>query len=328
MELIFMVHDSFNNFSLKAFDESLLDLYDDQFNYSAFKDLIDNKKEESHQVINQLISLLKTDTDDDVNLIVNLSDDMKEKYRQGLITFDKDKNGNMYAQLRDENGKYGKKLTISEEAKQTDLVFAAQLDTIKDVLVEIVDLLENIEECVNNVLTDLHNDRVGLYYSGISIYLEALQTTDVALQNQLIAQSIKSLSDSQAQIIQELKSDVAYLKSSEYQKIKKKKHERLVEKMQNIHECYQIINRIITLKAMIYFDNNQLSSMLMVCLQYQRFIDAFIKPNAAFLIECDPRDDKLINGIWSKRANAFTECQALQNALTGNNQFSVGMEDK
>lgn len=328
MGLIFMVHDSFNNYSLKAFDESLLDLYDDQFNYSAFKGLIDNKKEESHQVINQLISLLKTDTDDDVNLIVNLSDDMKEKYRQGLISFDKDKNGNMYAQLRDENGKYGKKLTISEEAKQTDLVFAAQLDTIKDVLIEIVDLLENIEECVNNVLTDLHNDRVGLYYSGISIYLEALQTTDVSLQNQLIAQSIKSLSDSQAQIIQELKSDVAYLKSSEYQKIKKKKHERLVEKMQNIHECYQIINRIITLKAMIYFDNNQLSSMLMVCLQYQRFIDAFIKPNAAFLIECDPRDDKLINGIWSKRANAFTECQALQNALTGNNQFSVGMEDK
>lgn len=328
MELIFMVHDSFNNYSLKAFDKSLLDLYDDQFNYSAFKNLIDNKKEESHQVINQLISQLKTDTDDDVNLIVNLSDDMKEKYRQGLITFDKDKDGNMYAQLRDENGKYGKKLTISEEAKQTDLVFAAQLDTIKDVLIEIVDLLENIEECVNNVLTYLHNDRVGLYYSGISIYLEALQTTDVSLQNQLIAQSIKSLSDSQAQIIQELKSDVAYLRSSEYQKIKKKKHERLVEKMQNIHECYQIINRIITLKAMIYFDNNQLSSMLMVCLQYQRFIDAFIKPNAAFLIECDPRDDKLINGIWSKRANAFTECQALQNALTGNNQFSVGMEDK
>ena len=233
----------------------------------------------------------------------------------------------MYAQLR-ENGKYGKKLTISEETKQTDLVFAAQLNNIKDVLVEIVDLLENIEECVNNVLTDLHNDRVGLYYSGISIYLEALQTTDTSLQKQLIAQSIKSLSDSQAQIIQELKSDVAYLKSSEYQKIKKKKHERLVEKMQNIHECYQTINRIITLKAMIYFDNNQLSSMLMVYKQYQRFIDAFIKPNAAFLIECDPRDDKLINGVWNKRANAFIDCKELQNALNGNDLFYIEMEDK
>lgn len=322
-----MFQGSSYNYSLKAFDEGLLDLYDEQFSYNSFKELIHNKSEESHKVINELINQFEIDTDDDVNLKVNLSDEVKEKYKQGLIKFDKDKDGNMYAQLR-ENGKYGKKLTISEETKQTDLVFAAQLNNIKDVLFEIVDLLENIEECVNNVLTDLHNDRVGLYYSGISIYLEALQTTDTSLQKQLIAQSIKSLSDSQAQIMQELKSDVAYLKSSEYQKIKKKKHERLVEKMQNIHECYQTINRIITLKAMIYFDNNQLSSMLMVCKQYQRFIDAFIKPNAAFLIECDPRDDKLINGVWNKRANAFIECKELQNVLNGNDLFYIEMEDK
>ena len=322
-----MFQGSSYNYSLKAFDEGLLDLYDEQFSYNSFKELIHNKSEESHQVINELLNQFEINTDDDVNLKVNLSDEVKEKYKQGLIKFDKDKDGNMYAQLR-ENGKYGKKLTISEETKQTDLVFAAQLNNIKDVLVEIVDLLENIEECVNNVLTDLHNDRVGLYYSGISIYLEALQTTDTSLQKQLIAQSIKSLNDSQAQIIQELKSDVAYLKSSEYQKIKKKKHERLVEKMQNIHECYQTINRIITLKAMIYFDNNQLSSMLMVYKQYQRFIDAFIKPNAAFLIECDPRDDKLINGVWNKRANTFIECKELQNVLNGSDLFYIEMEDK
>ena len=322
-----MFQGSSYNYSLKAFDEGLLDLYDEQFSYNSFKELIHNKSEESHKVINELINQFEIDTDDDVNLKVNLSDEVKEKYKQGLIKFDKDKDGNMYAQLR-ENGKYGKKLTISEETKQTDLVFAAQLNNIKDVLVEIVDLLENIEECVNNVLTDLHNDRVGLYYSGISIYLEALQTTDTSLQKQLVAQSIKSLSDSQAQIMQELKSDVAYLKSSEYQKIKKKKHERLVEKMQNIHECYQTINRIITLKAMIYFDNNQLSSMLMVFKQYQRFIDAFIKPNAAFLIECDPRDDKLINVVWNKRANTFIECKELQNVLNGNDFFYIEMEDK
>ena len=98
--------------------------------------------------------------------------------------------------------------------------------------------------------------------------------------------------------------------------------------MQNIHECYQTINRIITLKAMIYFDNNQLSSMLMVYKQYQRFIDAFIKPNAAFLIECDPRDDKLINGVWNKRANTFIECKELQNVLNGSDLFYIEMEDK
>lgn len=41
--------------------------------------------------------------DDDVNLVVDLSDELKEKYKKGLLKFDKDKNGNMYAQLRDES---------------------------------------------------------------------------------------------------------------------------------------------------------------------------------------------------------------------------------
>ena len=66
---------------------------------------------------------------------------------------------------------------------------------------------------------------------------------------------------------------------------------------------------------MIYFDNNQFNSMLMVCNEYQRFIKAIIKPNVGFLIECDPRDDKLINGTWSKRANALLDYKEIQNKL-------------
>ena len=66
---------------------------------------------------------------------------------------------------------------------------------------------------------------------------------------------------------------------------------------------------------MIYFDNNQFNSMLMVCNEYQRFIKAIIKPNVGFLIECDPRDDKLINGTWSKRVNALLDYKEIQNKL-------------
>lgn len=242
------------------------------------------------------------------------------------MKFDHDKDGNLYAQIRKSNGQYGNKLNIEEDVKQTDLLFAAQLNTIKDVLVEVVNTLENIEECVNEIICGLHNDRIGLYYSGISTYLEALQTKDGELKKQLTAQALKSLNDSQAQIIQEFKSDVSYLKSSEFQNIKKKKHDRLVEKMNNIHECYQSINRIISLKAMIYFDNNELSAMMMVCTEYQRFINGFVKPNAAFLVECDPKDDKLINGIWKKRANAFIQCKELQKAIS-NQQIYIEMEN-
>jgi hypothetical protein len=297
------------------FNESLLNLYDEQFKYSAFKTLISKKNREANQFMNNILESINQEESDDVKLVVDLSDEMKEKYKQGLLKFDKDKDGKMYAQLRDENNRYGKKLNIKEDIKESDLIFASQLNMITDVLNEIVDTLENVEIYIHNVLLDLHNDRVGLYYSGLALYLEALQTSDESLKNALIAQSLKSLNDAQAQIIQEFKSDIYYLKSPEFLKIKKKKHDVLIEKMQNIHECYQTINRIISLKAMIYFDNNQLSSMMIVCTEYQRFIDAVIKPNKGFLIECDPRDDKLINGIWEKRANTFIQCKDIQKQL-------------
>lgn len=162
------------------FDESLLNLYDEQFKYGTFKSLIEKKYDKSNEFMNHIFNSIDDNSEEDVNLVVDLSDELKEKYKQGLIRFDKDKDGNMYAQLRDEKGHYGKKLNIKEEIKEQDLILVAQLNAVKDVLDEIVDTLENIEECVTNVLLGLHNDRVGLYYSGLSIYLEALQVNDLS----------------------------------------------------------------------------------------------------------------------------------------------------
>lgn len=313
-----------NQDSFEIFDEGLLDLYDEQFHFGAFKKLIEKKASQSDKVLN---GAFKSMQNDDPNLVVDLSDEMKEKYKKGLLRFDKDKNGNMYAQLRDENGKYSKKLNIKEQINETDLILASQLNSIQNLLIEIVDTLEDIENSVNDVLSGLHNDRVGLYYSGLSLYLEALQATDKELKKELIAQSLKSLNDSQAQIVQEFKSDIAYLKSPDFLKTKIKKYDRLVEKMQNIHECYQNINRIITLKAMIYFDNNQFSSLMMVYTEYQRFISGVVKPNAGFLIECDPQDDYLMNEIWNKRVNSLAKCKEIQRQLRNHTMF-IEWEDK
>ena len=99
---------------------------------------------------------------------------------------------------------------------EKDLIIASQLNVIKDVLDDIVDTLENIEENISHILMEFHNDRVGLYYSGLSLYLEALQVSDASLRKELIAQSLKSLNDSQAQIIQEFKSDIAFLRCVTY----------------------------------------------------------------------------------------------------------------
>ena len=212
---------SYFNHSQDLFDETLLNLYDEQFKYSTFKTLISKKNREANKLMNHIFESISQD--DDVKFIVDLSDEMKEKYKQGLLKFDKGKDGKLYAQLRDENNRYGKKLNIKEDIKESDLIFASQLDMITDVLNEIVDTLENVEECLHNVLLDLHNDRVGLYYSGLALYLEALQASDDSLKNVLIAQSLKSLNDAQAQIIQEFKADIFYLKSPEFLKSKKKK---------------------------------------------------------------------------------------------------------
>ena len=132
------------------FNESLLNLYDEQFKYSAFKTLISKKNREANKLMNNIFESISQD-DDDVKFIVDLSDEMKEKYKQGLLKFDKGKDGKLYAQLRDENNRYGKKLNIKEDIKESDLIFASQLDMITDVLNEIVDTLENVEECLHNV---------------------------------------------------------------------------------------------------------------------------------------------------------------------------------
>ena len=155
--------------SILLMDESLLNLYDEQFEYSSFKSLISKKYNQSNIFMNHLFDSIEQD--DDVNLVVDLSDELKEKYKKGLLRFDKDKNGNMYAQLRDEKNHYGKKLNIKEQVNEKDVIIASQLNVIKDVLDDIVDTLENIEENISHILMEFHNDRVGLYYSGLSLYL-------------------------------------------------------------------------------------------------------------------------------------------------------------
>lgn len=220
--------------SILLMDESLLNLYDEQFEYSSFKSLISKKYNQSNIFMNHLFDSIEQD--DDVNLVVDLSDELKEKYKKGLLRFDKDKNSNMYAQLRDEKNHYGKKLNIKEQVNEKDFI-ASQLNVIKDVLDDIVDTLENIEENISHILMEFHNDRVGLYYSGLSLYLEALQVSDASLRNELISQSLKSLNDSQAQIIQELKSDIAFLRSPQFNKIKRKKETRLSCRENAEHSC-------------------------------------------------------------------------------------------
>lgn len=311
----------------------LLDLYSDQFSIDSFKDNIKVKSNESNEIINTVVKAASNKEGDDVKLIVNLSDEMKEAYKNGDIKLDTNKNGEMYAQIR-KNGKYGKKLSISEEVNDnglsnSDIAFAMEINAIKEQLNEMIDALKDIETYVIEVVHGLHNDRIGLFYSGLSTYMEASQVTDVSLKNLLISQSIKSINDSQAQVMQEFKNDVKYLLNHEYENNKnQKRHKIIKEKMDNIHICFETIYRATMLKAMIYFDIKQLPAMFMSLEEYGRFIEQIVKPNASKLVEFDNREDKLINTIWEKRAKSFKDCVNIKNSLLGTNTYYITMEDE
>ena len=81
---------SYFNQNEDLFNDGLLNLYDEQFEYSAFKTLISKKNREANQFMNNIFESINQEESDDVKLVVDLSDEMKEKYRQGLLKFDKD----------------------------------------------------------------------------------------------------------------------------------------------------------------------------------------------------------------------------------------------
>lgn len=69
--------------SILLMDESLLNLYDEQFEYSSFKSLISKKYNQSNIFMNHLFDSIEQD--DDVNLVVDLSDELKEKYKRDYL---------------------------------------------------------------------------------------------------------------------------------------------------------------------------------------------------------------------------------------------------
>lgn len=310
----------------------LLDLYNDQFSFDSFQNSIKAKNEESREIIDTVVNTASKKEDDDIKLVVNLSDEMKEAYKNGDIKLDTGKNGEMYAQVR-KNGKYGKKLSISEELNDkgldsSDITFAMELSAIKEQLNEMVEALKDIETYVVEVAHGLHNDRIGLFYSGLSTYMEASQVTDPSLKNLLISQSIKSINDSQSQVMQEFKNDVKYLLNHEYENNKnQKRHKIIEEKMDNLHICFETIYRATMLKTRIYFDIKQLPAMFMSLEEYGRFIDQIVMPNTPKLVEFD-KEEKLINTIWDKRANSFKECTNIKNSLLTINTYYITTEDQ
>ncbi len=265
-----------------------------------------------------------------MHLVVDLSDDMLQNYADGTIKLAKEK-GNLVAQLK-ENGRYGSKLPVKAEtyldgADPLQVQNALQLQAIQEALVTISEQIQAIDENVKQVLIGQQNDRLGLYYSGVSQFIEAYSIDDEGLKKQLLAQAVKTLSDSVFQHVLSIHADITYLKRSEYEKDKKHKFNLVNERIHNINRAFMAIHQASIMKAGVYCYCGEIKAMTTTLREYERFIEGTIVSNAEMLSQCDPNDNGKSTGIWKKRAKFQLSADQLLREIKTNDSMVLYLDN-
>ena len=247
---------------------------------------------------------------EDVKYEVVLSSEIKEAIKEGSKKFDSNKAGEIFAQIRDADGRLSKKIPIREIPEgvginPVELSNALRMKAIEEKLDSIVDTLEVIEIGIKGVLAGQENDRIALYFSGINLYREAIQVQDHMLRSLVMSQAIKTISDAYSQESQSIKADVEYLISGKHLSLKKPKDE-IEKRLSSINKCFQIVHKAAVFKAGIYYKNGEVGAMLEVLDEYGRFLNKTIAPNVGKLAEMDQREKFIDGSSWSRKAN-FTE---------------------
>ncbi len=194
-------------------------LFDEQFevlDFNASFDIAESASGSVLSTIRDIVSKVSPAMQEDLNYVVDMSDELKDSISAGDIALVTSKDGEIYAQLRNANGRFGKPLPIKKDLADEGVTFEAvqvalQMDSIKVQLKAIIDTMKAIECRVVDIIKGQRNDRIGLFYSGVSLYVEARSINDELLKKQITAQALKSLSDACSQMIQEIQSSVDYL---------------------------------------------------------------------------------------------------------------------
>lgn len=255
---------------------------------------------------------------DGVRYEVVLSSEMQEALKEGSKKFDSNKAGEIFAQIRDSDGKLSKKIPIREipegiTINPAELSNALRMKAIEEKLDSIVDTLEEIGVGIKDVLAGQENDRIALYFSGINLYREAEQLQSPMLKSLVMSQAIKTISDAYSQEKQSVIFDVDYLIAGKHLTLKKPKDE-IEKRLFNINKCFQIVHQAAVFKAGIYYKNEELGAMLEVLDEYGRFLNRTIAPNVGKLAEMDRREKFIDGSSWSRKANfteAITEIKAM-----------------
>ena len=305
-------------------------LFDDQFTIAKFQEAIVKDHRNSNDVIEGVRKAIYQAAENDpdgkeTRFVVDLDDELKKAIDEGSVKLVTNPGGEIFAQLRDEQGRFGKKLPIKEELIEQDISLkevelALQMNAIGEKLEVIIDAINSINNRISDILEGQHNDRLGLYYSGMSLFIEARTVSDELLRKQITAQAIKSLSDATAQIIQELRTSVQYLVTEQYLKSKKKKAE-IDERLSIIRQCYDIAFRAYFLKAAIYHENGEIQAMLSAMEEYGRFVEKLIVPHAGKLSELDDQNQFIEKGTWGIICNSLKQCNELKMRISQNHIY-------
>jgi hypothetical protein len=253
-------------------------------------------------------------------LVVDVSDDVKEKIAEGAIKLTYDKQGHQYAQLLQSNGKFGKKLPIKMEEIAGDvdaaqLASAMQMKALEQQLENVANQIEVIDGRVKEVLQGQQNDRIALFNSGMALYLEAREIEDPQLRNMLIAQAQRALADASAQLDLELQAAIQYLESGEYNKARMKREALIDEKMQAINRCFPVMHKAAIAKAAIYCEQGEPKAMAAALSAYSKMLESTVGKNAGLLAEFDKSDDGTEEGLWRSRSALQLDVDDLSHAI-------------
>lgn len=240
-------------------------------------------------------------------LVVDASQETLEAIDKGNIKLTTDRWGNTFAQIKQPNGEFGKKLPIKREdfSQGIDPVQAAnsiQMKAIQDQLESLAEQIAIIDGRVREVLQGQHSDRIGLFQSGMALYLEAREIQDNDLKKLLVSQALKALSDSYCQLSLELQNHIRYLENKEFDKEKGKRVKLIDEKMQEVNRCFPAVHQAAIAKAAVYCEQGEMRAMATTLDEYAHFIESTVGGRAGLLAEYDIADDGADKGLWRSRA--------------------------
>ena len=261
-------------------------------------------------------------------------DDIQKKIKEGVyhLMKKKDEDGVFKAVVVDGKGKIRAiaNLKMEDVINNVDvarLTAAMQAKAIQHQLREIAGKLEEMNVSMEEVLMGQYNDRLALFYCGEAIYREALATKDTERRKQLVSSAIMQLTNAVTSIQITLAYDIKSI-CDKYDAEKGRfvdiKMDKLKEKMVMVNTAFQTIHKATTLKAAIYYNEQEYAALTTVLSDYKTFLERSLPENIATILYLADPNDKKLEGSWNIRQNELpARIDRAKKLVTNTNEYAL-----